>query len=189
MEEPAKLYQHCLPRVFRQINAITDTWQETINIMNATPPAVTDTWETTHISTNMGEYDHERELYEAFGFKSVVTSEDIGNLLPHHPKLDFPLGYYDDRGMEYFWRYVDSAIQRHPRNRMYLSWMSSTTHTPFLFMDDWLEEHYQPFVLDDSKWGSTDKWLNAVRWTDDKVKEIILGFRERGLEDETLFLM
>lgn len=34
-----------------------------------------------------------------------------------------------------------------------------------------------------------DNWLNAVRWTDDIVKEIILGFRERGLENETLFLM
>jgi phosphoglycerol transferase MdoB-like AlkP superfamily enzyme len=34
-----------------------------------------------------------------------------------------------------------------------------------------------------------DSWLNAVRWTDDTVQDIILGFRERGLEDETLFLM
>src|SRR5271170_4402482 len=114
MEEPAKLYQHCLPQVLRQINSITDTWQETFGIMNGTPPAVTDTWETAHISTNLGEYDHERELYEAFGFQSVITSEDIGNLLPGHPKVDFPLGYYDDRGMEYFWRYVDAEIQRKP---------------------------------------------------------------------------
>jgi phosphoglycerol transferase MdoB-like AlkP superfamily enzyme len=34
-----------------------------------------------------------------------------------------------------------------------------------------------------------DSWLNAVKWTDDIVQDIILGFRERGLEDETLFLM
>ena len=34
-----------------------------------------------------------------------------------------------------------------------------------------------------------DSWLNAVRWTDDIVRDIILGFRERGLEQETLFVM
>jgi hypothetical protein len=189
MEQPARLYQHCLPQVFRYLNSITDTWEETVDIMNSNPPAVTDIWDLAHISTNKGQYDHERRLFEAFGFNSVITSEDIGRLMPDHPPLDFTLGYYDDRGMEYFWRYVDHAIQRKPRNRMYLSWMSSTTHTPFLFTDEWLHEHYQPFVRDRNKWGSTDKWLNAVRWTDDKVKEIILGFRERGLEDDTLFLM
>ena len=189
MEEPARLYQQCLPQVFRHINAITDTRQETIDLLNSTPPAVTDMWETTHISTALGEYDHDRELYEAFGFNSVIGSEDMEQLIPDHPKLDFPLGYFDDRGMEFFWRYVDAAIQRKPRNRMYLGWMSSTTHTPFLFQQKWMEEHYQHFVHDNSEWGSTDKWLNGLRWTDDTVKEIILGFRERGLEDETLFLM
>jgi len=30
---------------------------------------------------------------------------------------------------------------------------------------------------------------NAIRWMDDTVRNIILGFRERGLEDETLFVM
>jgi len=34
-----------------------------------------------------------------------------------------------------------------------------------------------------------DSWLNAVRWSDDNVRDIILGFRERGLENETLFMM
>ena len=189
MEAPAKLYQHCLPQVFRHINSITDTWQETLDILNATPPAETDQWQLTHISTCKGKYDHERELLESFGFESVITAENIRALLPNHPKLDFSLGYYDDRGMEYFWRFVDNAIEQKPRKRMYLSWMSSTTHTPFLFSDGWLDKHYQPFVRHKSKWGSTDKWLNAIRWTDDKIKEIILGFRERGLENETLFLM
>lgn len=188
MESPGKLYQHCLPQVFRDINAITNIRQETVDIMNSTPPALTDMWESTFISTALGAYDHNRELYEAFGFNSVISSEDIQKLLPDHRELDFPLGYYDDRAMEYFWRYVDNAIQRQPRNRMYLSWMSSTTHLPFVFMDGWLEQHYQPFVQD-WNWFSTDRWLNALRWTDDMMKQIILGFRERGLENETLFLM
>lgn len=34
-----------------------------------------------------------------------------------------------------------------------------------------------------------NSWINGLKWTDDIVRDIILGFRERGLEDETLFIM
>ena len=186
---PAKLYQRCLPDVLRKINAITSSQDEVLDTLNSTPRTVTDLWEPAYFSTAGGIYDYERELLQSFGFNTVVGAEDLQNLLPTHPEFDFSMGYYDDRLMEYFWRYVDHTIQRQPRNRMYLNWMSTTTHTPFPILQDWLDRNYQPFVEDDDYWGSTDKWLNAVRFTDDKVKEIILGFRERGLENETLFVM
>jgi phosphoglycerol transferase MdoB-like AlkP superfamily enzyme len=61
----------------------------------------------------------------------------------------------------------------------------------------WLEKNYRPYLKktgEPDNWEErehlpVDTWLNAVRWTDDTIKEIILGFRERGLENETLFLM
>jgi phosphoglycerol transferase MdoB-like AlkP superfamily enzyme len=80
---------------------------------------------------------------------------------------------------------------------MYLSWQDSTTHTPLILPPKWAETNYRSYLKkegDSSQWTNRehlplDSWLNAVRWTDDTVKEIILGFRERGLEDETLFFM
>lgn len=83
---------------------------------------------------------------------------------------------------------------RDPKNRMYLSWKTSTTHAPVLLPPEWEEEHYHNYVeksdsMDQRKYDPIDTWLNGVRWTDDIVKELILGFRERGLENETLFLM
>ena len=86
---------------------------------------------------------------------------------------------------------------RNPKNRMYLSWKTSATHTPLILPPSWEDENHRDYLEkgDDSElWYNReylpiDSWLNAVRWTDDKVKEIILGFRERGLEDETLFVM
>ena len=62
---------------------------------------------------------------------------------------------------------------------------------------EWLEKNYRPYVKktgdpdmwDDRRHLPMDSWLNALKWTDDIVKDLILGFRERGLENETLFIM
>lgn len=170
------------------MNSITKTQSELLSIANGTRPLVTDDWEVVHIETATGEYDHEKEILEGVGFATGLTAEDIALIIPER-EFDSPMGYYDEIGLEYLWKYVDNTIARTPRERLYLGWMSTTTHTPFRISPEWLERSYQPFIKDDEGWGSMNAWLNAVRWTDDKVKEIILGFRERGLENETLFLM
>jgi phosphoglycerol transferase MdoB-like AlkP superfamily enzyme len=95
------------------------------------------------------------------------------------------------------WQYVDNTIERKPKNRMYLSWKTTTTHYPFIFPPKWAAENYQKYLEKGDHpelWYQrehlpVDTWLNAVRWTDDIVRDIILGFRERGIEDETLFVM
>lgn len=72
---------------------------------------------------------------------------------------------------------------------MLLGWMSSTTHTPFIINPKWKNGNFKDYIKGETSWDTVNGYLNAVRWTDDKVKEIILGFRERGLENETLFIM
>jgi len=70
---------------------------------------------------------------------------------------------------------------------MYIGWMDSTTHFPFILPPQW--KNNNTYINDQDAWASIDAWLNSVRWTDDIIKTIILGFRERGLEDDTLFVM
>jgi Sulfatase len=84
---------------------------------------------------------------------------------------------------------------------MYLSWMTSTTHYPFKIPPMWKDKHFKDYwqekqfkVLDgfngayyNSK--NINTWVNCLRWTDDIVRDVILDFRERGLENETLFVM
>lgn len=80
---------------------------------------------------------------------------------------------------------------------MYLSYKTTTTHYPFIFPPAWTENNHRdylekgdnPELWNDREHLPVDSWLNAVRWTDDQVREIILGFRERGIENETLFIM
>ena len=95
------------------------------------------------------------------------------------------------------WKYVDYTKSRFPKNRMYLSWKTSATHTPLYLPPEWESENHRDYLKKGDNWElwghrehlPIDQWLNALRWTDDIVKEFILGFRERGLEDETLFMM
>lgn len=99
--------------------------------------------------------------------------------------------------LPFMWRYLDSVNSRNPKNRVYLGWMSSTTHTPLILPDEWLSNNYRSYLKktgDAKSWRNRehlpmDTWLNALRWTDDIVRDIVMGFRERGLEDETLFVM
>jgi hypothetical protein len=95
------------------------------------------------------------------------------------------------------WKYVDNTAARTPKNRMYLSYKTSTTHAPIVINPQWLEANNRSYLEKGDQWElwhetehlPIDTWLNGVRWSDDLVKQIILGFRERGLEDETLFVM
>jgi phosphoglycerol transferase MdoB-like AlkP superfamily enzyme len=182
------MYQTCLPQVFRHLNSVTDTESEILSLINGTRPPTTDQWETVHIESATGRWDNEKTILQYAGFNTVVTAEDIDRMRDLG-EFDSSLGYFDERSLELFWQYVDNTRARVPKNRMYLGWMTTTTHSPFLVPEEWAEENRRSFVYDDDRWSSIDGWLNAVRWTDDKIKEIILGFRERSLENDTLFFM
>jgi len=72
---------------------------------------------------------------------------------------------------------------------MYLTWMSQVNHWGLPLNPEWKQENYQSFIQDETDWDTVDAYLNKIRETDDNVKNIIEGFRERGLEEETLFIM
>ena len=95
----------------------------------------------------------------------------------------------DVDGLKYLWEYVDATVNRKPRNRMYLTWMSQVTHWGLPLNPVWSEKNFQEFIQDETDWETINDYLNGIRETDDNVKNIIEGFRQRGLEEETLFIM
>ena len=162
---------------------------------------MTDQWDTAHIASFTGIWDHTKDLLQYAGFNTIVDAQNIGKIKGER-EFDSYLGYYDEGiqsffsirvlrvdGLEVFWKYVDKTIERKPRNRMLLGWMSSTTHTPFVINPKWKKDNFRDYIKGETTWDNVNGYLNAVKWTDDKVQEIILGFRERGLENETLLIM
>jgi phosphoglycerol transferase MdoB-like AlkP superfamily enzyme len=164
-------------------------------ILNGSRLKTTDQWETAHFQSMTAEFGNEERFFRDLGFGTIFSAE---HMTERNGGKEYPstFGYWDEgmslavslteEGLEYLWKYVDYTRSRNPKPRMYIGWMDSTTHTPFLLPPFWKNKTY---YHDDDSWASINGWLNAVRWTDDIVKDIILGFRERGLEDETLFIM
>jgi len=196
--EPAKLYQYCLPHVFQQLNTVTNTSPELLSVFSGSAPETTDKWETTYLQSPTGTYGNDVKFMQEAGFNNVVFAEELTSLNGHE-EWPYPFGLYDEGlfllrcrvddvdSLEYLWKYVDYAQSRTPKFRMYLSWMSSTSHYPFTLPPQW--KNNRTYIHDEDAWASINSWLNSVRWTDDTIRDLILGFRERGLEDDTLFVM
>jgi hypothetical protein len=94
-DEPARLYQHCLPKVFRHVNSVTDTGAEIFALLNGSRPETTDHWETAHFQSMTGRYEDEAGLLRTVGFSTVITAEELGELNGYqdHPST---YGYYDE---------------------------------------------------------------------------------------------
>ena len=167
------------------MNLLAETESELISIIRDSRPLTTDHWETVFTHSSAGQFDNFKRLLQYAGFDAIVTGDELGKV---HliSEYDQPLGFFDPLALDFFWKYVDNTRARVPKNRMFISWMTTTTHCPFTLPTNASSRSY---VIDDDRWHSVDAYLNAIRWTDDKIKEIVLGFRERGLEKETLFLM
>ena len=129
------MYQHCLPQVFRYINSVTDTEAEMLAITNNTRPSITDSWESMYIGSSTAVYDHEKELIQSFGFDTVITAEALQTYNENLGEFDTAFGYFDEIGLDFLWKYVDNTRARVPKNRMYLAWLTTTTHfnIPFHF--------------------------------------------------------
>jgi len=196
MEEPAKMYQTCLPQVFRHINSVGDKESEVLSVfdqqqLQTVGRAVgrtADHWETIVAETSAGEFDHLKRIFQYAGFDAAITADELGRI--HEiSEYDHTLGFFDDLSLDFIWRYVDNARRRSPKNRMFIGWVTTTTHCPFIVPPKWANESSQSYVKDNDQWHSVNAYLNALRWTDDKIQELITGFRSRGLEEETLFVM
>ena len=97
IEPPAKFYQHCLPKVFRHVNSVTDTSDEIAGFLHGEHPATTDQWETAHFQSMTGEWEDELGIYKACGFSSVFDAERILTFKEGEDK-EFPsvFGYFDE---------------------------------------------------------------------------------------------
>ena len=107
IDEPARPYQHCLPKVFRHVNSITDTGAEIFALLNGSRQETTDHWETAHFQSMTGRYEDEAGLLRTAGFSTVITAEELAELngYQEHPST---YGYFDE-GIP---RFVRSDFQR-----------------------------------------------------------------------------
>ena len=103
-----------------------------------------------------GEWDNESTLLKSAGFSTLFNAESLDNL-NGKKAYDSSFGYFDEgrprfdkgsyrvEGLDYLWKYIDHTRSRVPKNRFYISWMSSTTHSPFALPPEWEEKNSKSY--------------------------------------------
>jgi hypothetical protein len=92
---PAKLYQHCLPQVFRIINSVTDISAEIFDMALDNRSATTDFWETAHFQSMSTDWEDELSMLKNFGFSAIFDGNNIAKFSPDK-EYDHTFGYFDE---------------------------------------------------------------------------------------------
>ena len=122
-------------------------------------------------------FEHRDKLVANMGYETFRG-------LPDMPGEGFePVSYFgrEDRMMvEPSLAWVDEARKDGP---FLLTYLTLTTHHNYVYPQSFPAKDY---AVEDHDLGN---YLNAVRYTDDVIREIMEGFKARGILEDTLFLV
>lgn len=175
------IYQPCLPQIF-------DLLSEQPDITSDTDDFTKWPWHSTFMMSVTEMYDNQDKLTTHLGFKNKETKETI--IKPdakHYPVESAEVNYYgypEIELKEYIRDAIDDAERDH--KRLFLNHLTSTTHHPWGVPNDAFEKFM----------GSTagpnndlNRYLNSVGYVDDWISDLIDVLEEKGIANETLFVM
>ncbi|KAJ5648261.1 hypothetical protein N7490_004633 [Penicillium lividum] len=175
------IYQPCLPHVLEMLSN-----QE--GITNDTDDFTRWPWHSIWMQSVTEGYDNQDKLTPVLGFKDKYTKEIIESpSAKHYPVESDEVNYYgyaDTELREYIRDAIDDAERDH--KRLFLSHLTGTTHHPWGLPNNTYEK-----ILGSNKGHNEDlnRYLNAVGFQDKWLTEIIGILEEKGVANETLFVM
>ncbi|OQE36014.1 hypothetical protein PENCOP_c012G05152 [Penicillium coprophilum] len=175
------IYQPCLPHIFDALSQQPDITSETDDFTKWP-------WHSTFMMSVTETYDNQDKLTPLLGFRDKQTKETIikpeAKYYPVKSKEVNYYGYPETELRGYIRDAIDDAERDH--HRLFLSHLTSTTHHPWGVPNDAFEE------IMGSKSGSNNdmnRYLNSVGYVDDWLSELIDILEEKGVANETLFVM
>ncbi|KAJ5810784.1 Alkaline phosphatase-like alpha/beta/alpha [Penicillium robsamsonii] len=175
------IYQPCLPHVFDALSQQPDITSETDDFTKWP-------WHSTFMMSVTETYDNQDKLTPQLGFRDKQTKETIIDpKAKYYPVKSKEVNYYGYPETElrgYIRDAIDDAERDH--HRLFLTHLTSTTHHPWGIPNDAFEE------IMGSKSGSNNdmnRYLNSVGYVDDWLSELIGILEEKGVANETLFVM
>jgi phosphoglycerol transferase MdoB-like AlkP superfamily enzyme len=125
-----------------------------------------------------GKFENRAALVRQMGFDHLVSGEMLD---PAGFQLANHLGYEDDILLAPSRRWLEQQKQL---NRPFFGfYMTGSTHHPY-----WPADRYG-YLSFDPRDGEHDRYLNAVRYLDHFVKNLIAQYRQVGLYDNTVFVI
>jgi hypothetical protein len=175
------IYQPCLPQVFDLLGEQPDITSESDDFTQWP-------WHSTFMMSVTEMYDNQNKLTPHLGFKNKETKETITKPdAKHGPVKSAEVNYYgypESELKEYIRDAIDDAERDH--KRLFLNHLTSTTHHPWGVPNDAFEK-----IMGSTAGPNNDlnRYLNSVGYVDDWISDLIDVLEEKGVIDETLFVM
>lgn len=174
-------YQPCLPQILGLFNGLKETigegdWRNY-------------QWNSAFFQSITDEYDRQARFNAKIGFSHVVTKTKIkeDSQDPGGPEEINYFGYAETVLKPYIKDFVINSTKNN--QRMFLSHFTSTTHHPWGTPSgfDMVEYMGRGHGLTNSH-QDMNKYLNAVRWHDAWLGELMQLFDDLGISEETLMV-
>ncbi|KAJ5866301.1 hypothetical protein N7534_000854 [Penicillium rubens] len=185
-------YQPCLMQILELFNQLKEdsTEKGTVNHKSGTglEHIHNRSWRSVFLQSITGQYDEQDKLNKQMGFQKSIYSEDIEKQSAkyYHKGME-EINYFGYPEYEIY-PYLQDVVNKTIENneRLFLSHFTSTTHHPWGTPAAYQEEQY--FAGDGlmAKHEDINKYLNAVRYVDTWLGDMMKVLDEAGIANETL---
>ncbi|KAJ5747926.1 uncharacterized protein N7511_009622 [Penicillium nucicola] len=191
-EVKAKAYQPCIMQVFDLFNQLKQN--ETAKDQNLHKPhGQLDSihlrnWTSVFLQSITGLYDDQDQLNEKMGFKKSIyreqiEEEDAKHFHPGMEEINY-FGYPEHEILPYLRDVVNNTLENN--ERLFLSHFTSTTHHPWGTPKDYPTETYFSEEGLMAKHEEMNQYLNAVRYVDTWLGDMMKVLEEFEIANETL---
>jgi arylsulfatase A-like enzyme len=138
-------------------------------------------YQTAAIQSTEMNFDHQLDLMKKLGFrerisKEVIEKRDIDGSFDW---LTY-FGYADQVAKPFVFEWLDRA--KREGTPFFMSYLTSTTHHPYLTPKSW---ETKIFTLHAD--NEFNRYFNALNYVDAFLDDLFVGFRERGIMEDTIF--
>lgn len=175
-EADAESYQACIPQIMNLLNQNKD---------NTSSDFVDQQWLPAFFQSITDGYDRQDKFDDHIGFKHIVTKNKLDHDAHEQGKELEEINYFG---------YAETTLREHVQDyikkvqdegkRMFFSHFTSTTHHPWGTPDAYKHVDY----MDPHGHDEFNNYLNAIRFTDAWLGELMQIFNDAGIANETLII-
>ncbi|KGO78374.1 Alkaline phosphatase-like, alpha/beta/alpha [Penicillium italicum] len=182
-------YQPCLMHIMDLFNQRkkSSVSANSTHSGNSTNSYLEREWQTIYAQSVTGEFQAQTRLMDLLGFNQTLYSEDIDRKDAKYfheemKKINY-FGYAETEARPYIKDLIDETLRQN--KRLFLSHFTSTTHHPWGTPEGWNRGKYFG-KLHSPQHEPMDKFLNANRFVDTWLGDLMDMLGEAGIADETL---
>jgi Sulfatase len=164
--EDRYLYQDCLPQLVRESFVSPNKNRRRWWWPRRSP---TFRFESAFFQSSENTFDHQEEEFNKMGWDKIFYAKEMGWF-----------GVGDNDLLPLLWDWVDSTLGA--KKQILAGILTTSTHYPFPLPEG---EEYREYITNEI----ANQYLNSIRMTDGFLRNIIEGFKERGVFNETMFVM